>query len=1482
MNTPKHAKSEPAAVGRPWMAILGWLAIGRLVFGAPLPAQPQILQKNIRFERLTVEQGLSQNSVFAILQDRRGWMWFGTRDGLNQYDGHRIKIYGHDPEDPGSLSGSSIRSLCEDRRGGLWIGAYWSGLNYMDPDSAVPRFTRYQHDPDDPQSLSNNQVWCARTDRNGKIWIGTHGGGLNMYDPDSPGRFIRHQHHPDRPQSLSHDWVRCIYEDRQGRLWIGTVKGGLNRLDPDRPGRFERYRHEQANPNSLSGNEVFAVHQDAGGALWIGTEHGLNRFNPERGDFTRYRLDRDAAGAPGHSQARAIHDGPDGTLWIGSNGGGLLNFDPATERFHRYPHDKTDPHGLGHPEILTLYGDRTGVVWIGTRGGGVNRFNPKDLRFGHYRLNQIASLETDPPVHSLLEARDGALWIGTAGAGALKLSADYEALAHYKHQAANPGSLSDNWVTSIHEDRTGTLWLGTAGGGINQLTRDESRAASGTFIHHKRDPANPRGLAHDGIVCLYEDREGFLWVGTSGAGLHRFNPAEPGEMTHYPHRPSEPTSLSNPVATCIAEDRKGYLWVGTYGGLNRIDPERRQWVHYRHDPSDPTSLSHDQIHAIYEDRRENLWIATRCGLNKLTRASRDSGRISFVRYFKKHGLPSDLTLGLLGDGQGFLWISANRGLARFNSRTQGFQAYDARDGLQGNEFVFGAFFKNANGRLFWGGTNGFNAFHPAFLEDHSPPPPVAITDFRLNNVSVVPGEPDSPLRLPIHRAETLALSFRDRVFSFEFAVLDYAAPEKNRYAYKMEGLDDDWIFTDASERIATYTNLSPGEYRFRVKGGAKDGAWNHEGASIRIKVRPPPWRTGWAYALYGLVLALLALAAFRSHRNKLARERTINEDLERKVAERTQALETKQQRLVAQAGQLERQAGQLRRMDELKTTFFTNISHEFRTPLTLTLGPLEDLLSEKQIGGKVRNRLEMIRRNARRLMNLINELLDISKLEAGRMGLKVRSGNLVSFVKACRKAFLPLAEARRVAFMFQADQKTIRLYFDPDKLEKALANLLSNAFKFTPETGKILIGVSGEDPDWAVISVKDTGKGIPKTEIPYVFDRFYQGRDPGSGFSAGSGVGLSLAKELIELHGGRIEARSDPGFGCQFTIRLPKGQGHLNPDQIMGKTSSGNLVPEDVFAVADEASASDGADEPTAQPDASRKARPTLLIVEDHSDMRAYLRDHLKTEYLLLEADCGETGLELAREKTPDLVISDVMMPGMDGFALCHGLKQDERTSHIPVILLTAKAAVEHNIQGLETGADDYLVKPFHAEVLKSRIANLIKSRRKLRERFREKNILGLSEIAACSADRVFLQKAVALLERRMGEPHFGVYEMADELGFSRRQLHRKLTALTGKAPADFIKRVRLERAAQLLKRQAGNISEIAYAVGFKKPKHFSLLFREAFGKTPTDYASQHRRRLNPLDEPAPDFVELALGPGQKTDPNHDEKGHGEPSKKTE
>ncbi len=841
--------------GVPSLAILGFFA----ALAVPLRAQ----QDDLAFKHLSIEQGLSQSIVDAVIQDRRGFMWFVTEDGLNRFDGYEFVVYKHDARNPASLVHNEIKCIAEDRMGALWVGTFYRGLERFDP--ATETFTHYQHDPANPSSLSNDIVWAVLEDREGRLWVGTGGGGLDRLDR-TRGTFTHYRHDPADPTSLSHDDVRALYEDKSGNLWVGTAGGGLNCFDP-KTGRCIRFIHDPRNPLSIPSNDVRAMVQDVDRTLWIGTfGGGLGRLNLATGRVTRFRHDPAEPRSLSNDNVLALLMDGNQRLWVGTDGGGLNRFVRDRGAFLRYRHTLNVPASLAGDRIYSLYVDRSGLLWVGTYGNGVSRCDLAKKQFRHYRNDpEDPNTISHDIVWTFCESPPGTLWVGTNDGGLNRMDRASGRVTRYQHDPANPASLSHNSVRMVAADRDGAVWVATNGGGLDRLD-----PRTGAFAHFRHDDRNAGSLSLNELRMVFVDRGGTLWVGTYGGGLDRFDPATQ-TFTHHRSTASDPKTISGDYVRTAFEDRSGTLWFGTHGsGLDRFDRATGTFTRYRNDPRDGSTLSNDFVFCIHEDRTGRLWVATYGGgLNLL-----DCAKGTFTAVRKSDGLPDDAIYGILEDAMGNLWLSTNSGIARFDPQTRQVRSYTLADGLQSNEFNGGSYYQNARGEMFFGGINGFNAFDPMRIKDDTYKAPVALTRFEISGREVPVGPmPDGRmlLRRAIPFEDRVELTHLDKVVSFEFAALDYASPEKNRYAYELEGLGGGWNDL-GTRRTLMFTTLPAGHYTLRVKGTNGDGVWNEEGASLRIVVQPPWWRAVWAYVLYAFLLTgvvyLIVLFERRREREK--------------------------------------------------------------------------------------------------------------------------------------------------------------------------------------------------------------------------------------------------------------------------------------------------------------------------------------------------------------------------------------------------------------------------------------------------------------------------------------------------------------------------------------------------------------------------------------------------------------------------------------
>jgi len=814
------------------------------------PHSRRAQDNDIKFERISLEQGLSQSSVYGILQDDKGFMWFGTQDGLNKYDGYNFTVHRPVPGDPNSLTHRFIWSIYQDQEGLFWIGTDGGGLDKFDRDTG--QFVNYRHVSDDHHSLSANFVYSIYQDREGALWIGT-AGGLDRYDRDQD-RFIRYQHDESDSRSLSNNSVRSIYQDREGVLWIGT-DDGLDRYDRDQD-QFIRYQHDRNNPDSLSNGSVRSIYQDQLGVLWIGTDGGgLNRFDRSTEDFIHYQNDPDDPHSLSDDSVRAIYQDREGALWIGTYGGGLDRLDRDRGQFVHYQNDRNDSHSLSSDFIGSIYKDRTGTLWIGTHGGGINKLDRSAERFVHYHAipNNPNSLG-DNLVWSIHQDRERVLWIGTVG-GLDRYDRDKDEWRHYQNDPDDPYSLSNNVVKAIFEDREGRLWIGVDGGRLERFDRSTER-----FAHYQTDCSDP-------IRSIYKDRDDDLWIGFAGGGLGYFDHS----TGHFVRR----DDLSGSYVWAIYQDYEGALWVGTETGLNRYDREKRQFVHYWNDDGEPIGLSSNSVLSIHRDRSGALWVGTfGGGLCRFDRVKEE-----FACYQEQDGLPNDIVYGILEDNQGYLWLSTNKGLSRFDPRAETFANYDVSDGLQSNEFDAGAYYQSSSGEMFFGGVNGFNAFYPERIQDNLFAPPVVLTSLTQEGVETSAGK-------AFENVQKVIFNWPDNSFEFEFTALNYRQSEKNQYAYMLESFDEDWNYV-GTKRFGRYTNLPGGTYTLRIKGSNNDGVWNEEGVSIEVTIVPPFWETWW---FRGIVALALVGGAAGGYRLRVKSIRAQSRELETRIEQRTAEL----------------------------------------------------------------------------------------------------------------------------------------------------------------------------------------------------------------------------------------------------------------------------------------------------------------------------------------------------------------------------------------------------------------------------------------------------------------------------------------------------------------------------------------------------------------------------------------------------------------
>jgi ligand-binding sensor domain-containing protein/signal transduction histidine kinase/DNA-binding response OmpR family regulator len=1456
---------------------------------------PSIAQKSVlRFQHYTANQGLSQNMVDCILEDSKGFMWFGTWNGLNRFDGYTFTIFKQNPDERKSLSDNFVYSMCEDHYGNLWIGTA-NGLNaYLYEED---KFIVFRHQPENDQTIVSNRINAIITDRNGKIWIGTDHGAdkIIISGQGNVIEDIQHYRSGNQPDGLSGENVLSVYEDPEGNIWIGT-DNGLNLFDIQK-NAFTHYLNNPQAPGTLPENTVNTIYRDSSGTLWIGTNFGLSRMDAFSGRFYNYSFNPADPKSLIHNTVMSITEDITGRLIIGTLGG-LSIYNKQQNNFDNYKHNLNTFYGLNNDFINCLYCDKNGNIWIGTERGGINTYNiyQKNFEFLEHVPGNKNSL-SHSTINSIWED-DQHIWIGTAGGGLNKYDKKSESFEHYYFRADDPYSIASDFITSIHGDQEGNLWFGSWGSGLNKLTPENKK--KGKFIHYAQSPGDSTGLINDFISSIIEDQSGNLWIGTLG-GLDRFNPAS-GIFEHV-------TGTFNQKAVdqvgCLQLDRQHNLWAGTIQGLfmipamenGEINPHTNEIHYYVHIPEDSNSISGNYVISICLDKQNDLWFGTYGnGINKLVIDSGSNKSFKFVNYTEKDGLSNNVVYSILEDNSGYLWLSTDNGLSRFDPVQKDFRNYYTSDGLQSNQFYWSACFKNSRGKLYFGSMNGLNAFYPDKINVTKSSPKTIITDFKVFNQSVEVGKPYNGrviFKKSIFNTEKVVLSYRSREFSIEFSALDFDQPEKIRYAYKMDGFDEHWTSVSANRRFANYTNLKGGDYTFMVKATNEDGLTDPLPYKLQIKIIPPFWAT-WGFRIAMILLLIGSVIVYNRYRvytlklqkkklEQLVKERTAKIE-EQTIELKAQAenlletnlqLEKRQEQIQGQKHQLEIQNAEIleqrdrlielnkkvQQINQQQLKFFTHISHEFRTPLTLITTPIEQMIQETHGTNHLKSRLQMVYKNTQRLLHLINQLMEIRKVETGRIELRASKGDIVKFVNNISQSFKTLAIQKDIRYRISAIPDTIEIYFDSDKVENIIYNLLSNAFKYTFEKGNIDVSISVNKgvpdnskvipiiekhhykhldiKDYVEIKVSDTGPGIDHNHVKDIFRRFYRIHNPLNFYVKGTGIGLFLVKELVKAHKGLLFVETSEREGSSFSVLLPASENHLAPEEIIIENHADEYLPKNVHVQI----LSDQFESPAVNlqnnngySTVDQNGNALILIIDDDHELLSITRDYLVKTFRIIQATNGLEGLEMARKNQPDLIISDIMMPEMDGLELCNHIKTNIHTSHIPVILLTARSEVDDYIEGFESGADDYIPKPFNIKILEAKSRSLIENRQRLRKLFMQSLVPVPKEMTTTNVDEQFLQRTIKIVEKNINNPEFGVQKLAAEMCVSRSLLHKKLASIVDLSANDFITSMRLKKSALLLMQGNLNISEIAFEVGFNDPKYFSRCFKKHFGLSPTEY----------------------------------------------
>jgi len=1091
-------------------------------------------KRELEFEHLTTRDGLSQSTIACIEQDSKGFMWFGTQDGLNKYDGFAFTNYQPAPDDTASLLGSYVIVITEDSEENLWIGTE-SGLNKYNRN--IDGFVHYKHDSNDPTSLGGSEVRDILEDSRGNLWIATIGGGLNLFDRDKK-EFIRYKRENNDPNSLSSNDITAIFEDNRNNLWIGSMHGDLDLFDRD----HESFHHFYYKNEKLTEHEIWSIGGDRGGNIWICTyRNGLYKmFLNEEGDydFVHYKHDvNDDSSISGNAIFTVLEDSR-GQFWIGTENEGLNLFDRENNKFIRYKADIFHDKGLNNNSIWSIYEDRTGNLWFGTHAGGINMIP----RFGGYfrHFKNIPGKENSlshNSVTSFYEDSRNNLWVGTDGGGLNLFNRKDETFIHFDTENSN---LSSDNVLSIFEDSRGNLWVGTWEGGLNLFDREHRH-----FIQYTTENS---GICSNTIFSIFEDSKGILWIGCFFGGISYLDRALNTFVSYTP----ENSNLSDDYIRVITEDSYGNFWIAGALGLNLLNRETKEFTFFTHDENDDKSLTPGYVLSILESSDSTLWIGTAEGLNKL-----DKKNQSFVKYHVKDGLPNNAIKGIREDDEGNLWLSTNKGLSMFNPETGEFTNYDVSDGLQDNEFYQCSHYKSANGELYFGGVNGFNVFHPDSIVSNPYVPPIIITDFRIFNKPVPIGE-DSPLKVHISEAEEIRLSYRQSVFSFEFAALNYISSTKNQYAYKLEGFENNWNYV-GTKNTAIYTNIDPGEYIFRVKGSNNDNIWNEQGTSVKIIITPPFWQTWWfrIIALSFIILLIsfifyMKISQIRRRNivlEKLVKERTKeieekNEELLQQTEElknSTTLLEERQQQIEEQSDELKAQRDQLNELNAVKDKLFSIIAHDLKNPFN-TLKGFVDLIHlryEEYSDDERKKMIGIISDSADNIFQLLDNLLNWSRSQQGVIKFKAEMINIVPLIEKNIALYKDQAANKNIEIEFQSSAGDISSLIDKDMMSIVIRNLLTNAIKFTRENGRVELNCSIESKH-ILITVKDNGTGISEEDKQKLFRSDIHFSNRGTNNETGTGLGLVLCKELVEKHNGKIWIESELNKGTTIFISLPQ------------------------------------------------------------------------------------------------------------------------------------------------------------------------------------------------------------------------------------------------------------------------------------------------------------------------------------------------------
>ncbi|MEA4850863.1 MAG: two-component regulator propeller domain-containing protein [Paludibacter sp.] len=1446
-------------------------------------------QEHVVFQHFSVENGLSQNTVMAIMQDSKGFMWFGTWDGLNKFDGYEFTVYKSHPGDHSNIANNRIDYIHEDKFGYIWFQTYDGKIHRFNPKTE--QFYSL------PYSTSRFVYSVERSNRfietsNGELWIATNDiGAIRIVTNPESEEVKLYEYSTFSEFQIDNNCVNFIHEDGQKNIWLGT-NDGLFAINPV-SNQIKTYQ-----PNSNANSNAFFSFYNSKNDIWFGDKNGFVwHFSTTKNSFEIIKL----------KQATKVTDieavGKDHLIFT-TNSSGFYVYSLRNKSLINF--DKSNTASIKTSKFISVKVDSYGVAWLEAEQTGVFRFRLSDNSLKHFQLKTDAvSRISVLPNFIVFEDINKRLWINPQGGGFSRYNRNTDELEYFYNEPGSAQCRFSNVIHSVFTDKKGTLWMCTYNKGlekisffspqfrlgkpnpaINTLTSNEVRAfyqlSNGNILISTKDGSirfldhkfNDLGLLStngtlsggdkltDLAYCFLEDSKKNIWIGTKGMGVIKLIPRKNNagkpeyQLQRFQNNPLDNNSLSNDNVYSIIEDASKRILIGTFGGgLNVVSETngkisfinyRNQLTNYpinkcmkiRHLLMDKTntlwiattngmlqidnfltpkmkeyyieklpdisnSLSNNDVHYFHLDKENQLWIGTfGGGLNKLLTKSTASTPATFENFSIRNGMSNDIVLSIQEDNSGNLWLSSENSISRFDRKSHFFQNYDMFDGIENAHFSEAASLYTKSGEMLFGSNKGYYYFKPSNIKQSKEVPAIEFTKFQLFNNNVEIGAKGSPLKQSIGSSEVIELTHKQSVFSIEYVALDFSNPEKIHYAFMLENFESDWNYVQ-SQRKATYTNLPKGTYYFKVRSTNSEGVWTDNVKVIKIKILPSFWETPFAYILYFICFVLLMYLVYY---------------------------------LTTMYAKLKNEVVIEQKVTDIKLRFFTNISHELRTPLTLISGPVENVLNNEKLSENAKDQLHIVQSNAYRMLRLINQILDFRKIQNKKMRLKIQPTRFDKLVKEICSNFSKEAIDKNIDFRISNNAGDAILWIDRDKTDMIIYNLLSNAFKFTPAGKKIevLIELASDKGDIKV-KVIDQGVGIPREKRSFLFERFTSENEIQSlGNKRGTGIGLNLVKELVDLHKGIVEVESEPEKGTTFSVIFRNGKEHFGND--VDFVVEDEIEPE-FEAELENIDLSGRVNVDHFDAFVSTKEAPLLVVIEDNDDMRNFLQKVLSKTYRVETAEDGETGWEKIQKSIPDLVVTDLMMPNMDGLQLTDLIKQNETTSHIPVILLTAKSAVESRLQALKSGADDYITKPFSPVLLEARIENILEQRKLLQKRYR-KNLLELepAEVEMASQDEIFLAKLLNFMENNIDNSELTVEDMVSEMAFGRTVFFNKLKGLTGLAPIEFIRELRIKRAAQYLKSGEYNISQVTYMVGMSDSRYFSKCFKKVYGMTPSEY----------------------------------------------